>query len=58
LGKAGSWEKAKILKTIRTIKEYVETDFFGKRGKRVRPLFTNPKKLIFRTHHNNNPIFQ
>jgi len=27
--KAGSWEKARILKAIRTVKEYVETDFFG-----------------------------
>jgi len=29
--KAGSWEKARILKAIRTVKEYVETDFFGER---------------------------
>ena len=27
--KAGSWEEARILKAIRTVKEYVETDFFG-----------------------------
>ncbi|ALO16863.1 Transposase [Salinivirga cyanobacteriivorans] len=27
--KAGSWEKARVLKAIRTVKEYVETDFFG-----------------------------
>jgi len=27
--KAGAWEKARILKAIRTVKEYVETDFFG-----------------------------
>jgi hypothetical protein len=27
--KAGSWEKSRILKAIRTVKEYVETDFFG-----------------------------
>ena len=27
--KAGSWKKARILKAIRTVKEYVETDFFG-----------------------------
>ncbi len=27
--KAGSWKEARILKAIRTVKEYVETDFFG-----------------------------
>ena len=27
--KAGSWEGARILKAIRTVKKYVETDFFG-----------------------------
>jgi len=27
--KAGSWKGARILKAIRTVKEYVETDFFG-----------------------------
>ncbi len=27
--KAGSWKKSRILKAIRTVKEYVETDFFG-----------------------------
>jgi hypothetical protein len=27
--KAGSWKDARILKAIRTVKEYVETDFFG-----------------------------
>ena len=27
--KASSWEKARVLKAIRTVKEYVETDFFG-----------------------------
>ncbi len=27
--KAGSWKEARILKAIRTAKEYVETDFFG-----------------------------
>ena len=28
--KAGSWKGARILKAIRTVKEYVETDFFEK----------------------------
>ena len=27
--KAGSWKEARILNAIRTVKEYVETDFFG-----------------------------
>lgn len=27
--KAGSWKEARILKDIRTVKEYVETYFFG-----------------------------
>ncbi|MEN8248177.1 MAG: IS1380 family transposase [Bacteroidota bacterium] len=27
--KAGSWKEARILKAIRTVNEYVETDFFG-----------------------------
>jgi len=27
--KAASWEKARMLKAIRTVKEYIETDFFG-----------------------------
>jgi hypothetical protein len=27
--KAGSWKEARILKAIRTVEEYVETDFFG-----------------------------
>jgi len=27
--KVGSWKEARILKAIRTVKEYVETDFFG-----------------------------
>ena len=27
--KAVSWKKARVLKAIRTVKEYVETDFFG-----------------------------
>jgi len=27
--KAGTWDKTRILKAIRTVKEYVETDFFG-----------------------------
>ena len=27
--KAGTWDKTRILKAIRTVKEYVETDYFG-----------------------------
>ena len=27
--KASSWKEARVLKAIRTVKEYVETDFFG-----------------------------
>ena len=29
--KAGSWDKTRILKAIRTVKEYIETDFFGEK---------------------------
>lgn len=35
--KAGSCEKARILKAIRTVKEYVESDFFGDR--RIVPFY-------------------
>ncbi len=35
--KAGSWKEARILKAIRTVKEYVETDFFGE--SRIVPVY-------------------
>jgi len=35
--KAGSWKEARVLKAIRTVKEYVETDFFGE--SRIVPVY-------------------
>jgi len=35
--KAASWEKARVLKAIRTVKEYVEADFFG--SKKIIPVY-------------------